>query len=119
MRPAQPQSQPHQPCLSAQDLPYLVYDREAWGGAQCWNALITLDTTPEVLAEMDALELIAQMVEDGAAQAVVPRWDGLSRYCGTQFSALEGHSRRIGMLLHQRDAESATTRLLRRALQSV
>ena len=98
------------------DLPYLLYSRAAWGGALCWQALAAQDPTPEVLAEMDALEVMAQMVEDGVAQAVLPRWRGVSRYPGLVFTPLAGATRRIGLLVHQRDAEGALVGLLKEAL---
>ncbi|CUH77349.1 HTH-type transcriptional regulator TfdS [Tritonibacter multivorans] len=98
------------------DLPYLLYSRAAWGGALCWQALAQQDPTPEVLAEMDALEVMAQMVEDGVAQAVLPRWRGVSRYPGLAFTPLAGATRRIGLLVHQRDAEGAVVGLLKEAL---
>lgn len=100
------------------DLPYLVYSRDAWGGALCWDVLTSQVPTPEILAEMDALELIAQMVSEGAAQAVLPQWAGLSHFGDTQFlPSTGGYTRRMGLLLHQRDAEGALTTLLRKALQ--
>ena len=43
------------------DLPYLVYSRDAWGGAQCWALLEELTADPEILAEMDALEVIQRI----------------------------------------------------------
>jgi DNA-binding transcriptional LysR family regulator len=98
------------------ELPYLVYSRAAWGGALCWQALTARDPEPEVLAEMDAQEVMAQMVEDGVAQAVLPRWRGLARYPGLVFTSLAGATRRIGLLVHQRDAEGALVALLKDAL---
>ncbi|APG47977.1 LysR family transcriptional regulator [Phaeobacter porticola] len=101
---------------SAAASPYLVYSRDAWGGAQCWQVLCAEVPAPEILAELDALELIAQMVEEGTGQAVLPRWEGLSRFRGLRFTPFNGEVRRLGVILHQRDAESALTRLLMGAL---
>lgn len=97
-------------------LPYLLYSRAAWGGALCWQVLSAQVAAPSILAEMDALEVIAQMVEDGVAQAVLPRWQGLGRYDQAQFTPLSGARRSIGLLVHQRDAEGALVTLLKRAL---
>ncbi|MFV1528551.1 MULTISPECIES: LysR family transcriptional regulator [unclassified Phaeobacter] len=97
-------------------LPYLIYSRDAWGGARCWQALTQRVEAPEILAELDALELIAQMVAEGTAQAVVPLWEGVGRYGGLRFTPFDDAERRLGVLLHQRDADSALTRVLLAAL---
>ncbi|MFS4580727.1 LysR substrate-binding domain-containing protein [Phaeobacter sp. C3_T13_0] len=102
--------------LGGTALPYLVYGRDAWGGAQCWQALTRRVGEPEILAELDALELIAQMVAEGTAQAVVPWWDGLQRINGLRFTPFAGEVRRVGVILHQRDAESALMHVLMAAL---
>lgn len=113
------------PKAGAAALPYLIYARSSWGGAQCWRAFEALtcnsrkDQTrsPEVLAELDALEVIAQMVGDGVAQAVVPRWEGLSRLQGVTFEPLDG-ARDIGLLYHRRDHNSVLMRLLGEVLHA-
>ncbi|GLO69324.1 LysR family transcriptional regulator [Phaeobacter inhibens] len=97
-------------------LPFLIYSRDAWGGARCWQALTQRVDMPDILAELDALELIAQMVAEGTAQAVVPLWEGLRRHAGLRFTPFDGEDRRLGVLLHQRDADSALTRVLLGAL---
>lgn len=101
---------------SDEALPFLIYSRDAWGGARCWQALTQRVDMPDILAELDALELIAQMVAEGTAQAVVPLWEGLRRHAGLRFTRFDGEDRRLGVLLHQRDADSALTRVLLGAL---
>ncbi|AUR04649.1 transcriptional regulator, LysR family [Phaeobacter inhibens] len=101
---------------SDEALPFLIYSRDAWGGARCWQALTQRVDMPDILAELDALELIAQMVAEGTAQAVVPLWEGLRRHAGLRFTPFDGAERRLGVLLHQRDADSALTRVLLGAL---
>ncbi|AUR00038.1 LysR family transcriptional regulator [Phaeobacter inhibens] len=101
---------------SDEALPFLIYSRDAWGGARCWQALTQRVDMPDILAELDALELIAQMVAEGTAQAVVPLWEGLRRHAGLRFNPFDGEDRRLGVLLHQRDADSALTRVLLGAL---
>lgn len=99
-------------------LPYLVYSREAWGGSLCWSALTDRVEDPQVLVEMDALETIAQMVEGGVGQAVLPGWRGLSRHApGADFTPWSGARRRIGLLHRQRDADSPLVALVRAALR--
>ncbi|MQQ09730.1 LysR family transcriptional regulator [Epibacterium sp. SM1979] len=100
------------PADARSDLPYLVYSREAWGGAQCWALLEELTAEPEILAEMDALEVIAQLVAEGAAQAVLPQWRGLARHASICFTPYAGHMRPLGVLCHQRDADSKLIALL-------
>ena len=63
----------------AENLPFILYSRMAWGGAACWDALQALTTAPKILAEMDAPETIALMVQQGLGQAVLPQWEGLAQ----------------------------------------
>ncbi|WP_298820114.1 LysR family transcriptional regulator [uncultured Roseibium sp.] len=60
------------------DLPWIVYDREAWGGRVIWNAFERKFRRGHILCELDGLETIAQMVASGAGQAIVPEWRGLT-----------------------------------------
>ena len=95
-------------------LPYLVYSRDAWGGAVCWSALNARVHDPAVLVEMDALETIAQMVEDGVGQAVLPRWRGLSRHAPkAQFAPWPDVHRTIGLVHRLRDLDSPLLALVR------
>ncbi len=103
----------------AHTLPFLVYSRTSWGGARCWDVLQREVETPVVLAEMDALELTAQMVEEGSGQAVLPRWNGLARFKATQFTPFPGAFRSLGVLLHQRDREGALTKIVMNGLRGV
>ncbi|WFE90833.1 LysR family transcriptional regulator [Roseibium porphyridii] len=59
-------------------LPWIVYDREAWGGRVIWNACERIIRSGHILCELDGLETIAQMVARGAGQAIVPDWRGLN-----------------------------------------
>ncbi|MDC0738993.1 LysR family transcriptional regulator [Cognatishimia sp. SS12] len=99
----------------AASAPYVVYDRNSWGGAQCWKALLESDSDPNVICEMDAPEVIAQIVIQGLGQAVLPDWEGLPDTAGTTFVPL-GHERTIGLIYWQRDARSPLTKQLKRAL---
>ncbi|EBA18752.1 transcriptional regulator, LysR-family protein [Roseobacter sp. SK209-2-6] len=100
-----------------QDLPYIVYGREAWGGSACWAALERLETAPRILCEMDALETIAQMVGDGLGQALLPRWEGLLRHFPqTCFAPIDASARNVGLLSWRRDRDRPVMELLRQGL---
>lgn len=58
-------------------LPWIVYDRTSWGG-RIVSALIEKTTESQsILCELDALETIAAMVEQGLGQGIIPMWQGL------------------------------------------
>lgn len=99
------------------DAPFLVYSRASWGGAACWRALCSQVSAPRVRCEMDAVEIIAQMVDGGLGQSVLPRWGGLARHHGgLAFSEIPGALRRVGLLTWRRDARRPVIRLLRQCL---
>ncbi|WP_321831093.1 LysR family transcriptional regulator [Thalassovita sp.] len=99
------------------DLPFLLYARAAWGGAACHRLLQQRFGTPRVLCEMDALETIAQLVEDGVGRAVVPEWAGLQRrHPAAQFTPLGGATRQVGLLSWQRDSRRPVQQVLRQVL---
>lgn len=103
--------------VSFNDLPYILYSREAWGGLQCWEALQAHTVNPRILAEMDALESIAQMVADGLGRSVLPRWASMQRYAaGAQFTPIEGLYRELGLLNWRRDSTSPVMKLLQNLL---
>lgn len=102
---------------SPEALPYILYSREAWGGMPCWQALQAQDPSPRILAEMDALESIAQMVADGLGRAVLPRWGALSRYAvGARFTPIKGLYRELGLLSWSRDRTNPVLNLLQKIL---
>ncbi|TYC75751.1 LysR family transcriptional regulator [Stappia sp. BW2] len=61
----------------AEDLPWIVYDRQSWGGRKLWSNFGGLVGEEHILCELDAPETIAQMVSQGAGQAILPVWQGL------------------------------------------
>ena len=98
-------------------VPFLVYSRASWGGAVCWSALRSHVSDPTVRCELDAVEIIAQMVEDGLGQAVLPRWGGLAKHHGdVRFTEIQGAFRDVGLLTWRRDARRPLVRLLRRTV---
>jgi len=58
-------------------LPWIVYDRQSWGGRQIWEEYGRAISSGHILCELDALEMIAMMVAQGSGQAIVPQWQGL------------------------------------------
>lgn len=105
------------PQSGGRDLPFLLYAREAWGGAACYRALQQSFGSPRVLAEMDALETIAQLVEDGVGRAVVPEWAGLQRrHPGARLQPLAAQGRQVGLLSWQRDGRRPVQQVLRQVL---
>ena len=58
-------------------LPWIVYDRQSWGGRKLWADFGALVGEEHILCELDAPETIAQMVSQGAGQAILPVWRGL------------------------------------------
>ncbi|WP_299418881.1 LysR substrate-binding domain-containing protein [uncultured Shimia sp.] len=101
----------------ANDVPFLVYSRTSWGGAACWRALTSQVSAPQVRCELDAVEIIAQMVEDGLGQAVLPRWQGLVKHHqDLQFVEIPDAFREVGLLTWRRDARRPLVRLLRKTV---
>lgn len=117
------------PATVQADLPFLLYDRTSWGGALCHRVLTRAvagdqvddvagkqnrpQSTPQILAEMDALDTIAQLVADGVGQAIVPRWQALDRFAGkTVFTPIGQDTRQIGLLRRQSDAGRALQKTL-------
>lgn len=100
----------------AKDAPFVVYGRQSWGGAACWDALQGIRGNAKILCEMDAVEGIAQMVQDGLGQAVLPRWGGLARHFGgLQFDPLNAAPRQIGLLTWRRTMARPIMALVRDA----
>ncbi|GAA0776334.1 hypothetical protein GCM10009077_15000 [Roseibium denhamense] len=60
-------------------LPWILYDRKSWGGRLVWPEIEDAVSRAQVICELDAVESIALMVEEGVGQAVLPRWAGLKR----------------------------------------
>ena len=99
-------------------LPCIVYSRDAWGGAACWQALMAQEPAPKILAEMDALESIAMLVEDGLGRAVLPKWALMGRYApNARFVPISGLYREVGLLCWSRDRGWPLRKLLLEILQ--
>ncbi len=70
-------------CL--QEHPYIRYDQNSWGGHKVAQWLKEKKLHPNVIADLDALNTIAQMVAAGAGVSVIPLWTGIMQ----QFPQLE------------------------------
>ncbi len=85
--------------------PVIVYDRNSWGGKQAWSWLSSLQTHCNIVCELDALETIAIMVEQGLGVAIVPEWNDLStRYevaCQRLPSSATSYKRKIAFVSHR------------------
>jgi len=69
--------------------PLIVYDKHSWGGLVAWNWISRQKAPIRVLCELDSLETIAILVEQGLGIAVVPEWSGLrQRHSGLVVSEL-------------------------------
>ncbi|OZG72786.1 hypothetical protein BTA51_14800 [Hahella sp. CCB-MM4] len=65
--------------------PYIRYDQNSWGGHKVAQWLKERRLQPNVIADLDALHTIAQMVSEGAGVSVIPLWAGIAQ----QFPHLE------------------------------
>lgn len=88
------------------DRPFIVYDRNAWGGAICWRAIEQVAPAPKILCELDALETIAIMVREGLGVAVLPQFGGLqTRFPDLQFKRVGSEFRALGLLRHSHEVD--------------
>ena len=88
------------------DARFIVYNREAWGGAACWRAVEKHTDTPHVLCELDALETIAIMVQSGLGIAMVPQWHGLEdRFPALEFLRVGSEYRTLGLLCRSHEID--------------
>lgn len=61
------------------DYPLILYDRNSWGGQVAWRWVLQQTPSPTTLCELDALETIAIMTEQGLGFSVVPHWTDLTK----------------------------------------
>ena len=60
--------------------PLILYDKESWGGNVIAKWLEKLEIPFQVFCELDSLETIALLVEEGMGIAIVPEWKALYQY---------------------------------------
>lgn len=68
--------------IELQENPLIAYDKKSWGGRfiREWTSTQKLNHT--ILCELDSLETIAQLVDEGLGIAILPAWYGLYKHFG-------------------------------------
>jgi len=85
-------------------LPYIQYDRSAWGGAIADSYLLDCDIAANTLCELDALESIALMVKRNMGVSLVPIWQGLEEVANNiKIQPISGkeYQRHIQLITHR------------------
>ncbi len=101
------------------DAPFIVYSRNAWGGAACWRAIEQHAQTPHILCELDALETIAIMVQSGSGVAMVPQWQGLvTRFPDLEFKRIGTEYRALGLLCHTHEVDHPMAAVIRAGIKA-
>jgi len=86
------------------NLPYIQYDRSAWGGAIADSYLLDRDIAVNTLCELDALESIALMVKRNMGISIVPIWEGLEEIAhNIKIQPISGkqYQRHIQLITHR------------------
>ena len=104
---------------ATQELPWIVYDRQSWGGRRIWERYGAGISSGHILCELDAVETIAMMVGEGIGQAILPVWAGLTdQHPGLVLKSLpEKLVRRMVCLQKHPSAAPSLSGLLRKILQ--
>ncbi len=93
--------------------PLIVYQRQSWGGAECWQAAQRINQSGPVLCELDALETIAIMVQNGVGVSIVPYWRGLDqRFNGLAFQPIDKAGRTIGLLIRNHQIQHPVVKMI-------
>jgi len=62
-----------------QSYPLIGYDKTSWGGQVIWQWIKDMKLNLQLRCEVDSLETIAILVEQGLGVAIVPQWNGLKQ----------------------------------------
>lgn len=89
---------PTQP--ASKELPLIVYDRTSWGGEIAWRWIEQTLTSPNLLCEMDAPEIVASLVSGGVGRAVLPIWEGLKKMSGIDIQVIPELPKRSLIFAH-------------------
>ncbi|MHA7776536.1 LysR family transcriptional regulator [Roseibium sp. M-1] len=105
--------------MEAPELPWIVYDRQSWGGRRIWERYGAMISQGHILCELDAVETIAMMVGEGLGQAILPVWSGLAdqRPAPNLLPLSQNLVRRMVCLQKQPSAQPSLSELLQKALQ--
>ncbi len=63
-----------------QQNPFIAYDKTGWGGQYVYNWIVEQNLNPHILCELNSLETIAQLVDEGLGIAILPEWHGLYKH---------------------------------------
>ncbi len=106
-----------------ENLPWIVYDRSTWGGRQIAKYFDKDRGDVPTLCELDSLETIAAMVEEGLGQAIVPIWGRLEDLHPTikiiPLGASSAELRSVVLLQNGSSAVRAIDRLLLNTLSVI
>ena len=93
---------PGESCAGRSSLPYILYDRDSWGGAIAWNYLKDVSPSPRIVCEVDDPQAITRMVATGLGQALLPVWADLRKTEGVALDILRDGPRRPVVLVSNR-----------------
>lgn len=62
--------------------PYIAYDKSSWGGGLVRQAVDSMQFKLSILCELDSLETITELVDEGLGITVLPEWHGLHKHFG-------------------------------------
>lgn len=99
--------------------PYIQYDHLSWGGALAKRYLTDKQIQVDTLCEIDALESIALMVEQGMGVSLVPHWENLSKLAPqVNIKKIDNpiYNRRIIRLSHRQNAKEKIMQAFDQAL---
>lgn len=60
--------------------PFIAYDKTSWGGQRVSEWINELNLEKTILCELDSLETITELVDEGLGIAILPEWYGLYRH---------------------------------------
>lgn len=106
--------------IETEDLPWIAYDRTSWGGQIVWAHFAGGNPDGRIICELDSLETIAFMVEQGLGQAIVPAWSGLAaRHPGLERTPVPMGETAIRQVVFLSNTDPDHSPLLALAVQAV
>ncbi len=99
--------------------PYICYDSQSWGGVKARKYLTDRKIDIEPCYELDALESIEKLVQQGMGVSLVPQWAGLdTSSSGMEVEAIKPnhYSRQIVLLTRANETREKITTAISQAL---
>ncbi|MCP4188651.1 MAG: LysR family transcriptional regulator [Gammaproteobacteria bacterium] len=99
--------------------PYICYDSQSWGGIKARKYLTDRKINIEPCYELDALESIEKLVQQGMGVSLVPQWAGLdAASSGMEVEVIkpDQYSRQIVLLTRASDSREKITTAISQAL---